>query len=64
MLSSRMALFSSPLASAGVEGATTFSPGTLRIQASRLWECCSAAPVPEPAAARSTIGTEAWPPNW
>ena len=61
---SRMADFSRPLASAGVEGMTTLSPGTWQTHASRLCECCSAAPVPEPPGVRSTMGTETWPPNW
>jgi hypothetical protein len=32
-------------------------------QASRLWLCCAAAPVPEPPGRRTTIGTVALPPN-
>jgi len=44
-------------------GATTFSPGTLTSHDSRLSECWAAAPVPEPAGRRRTIGTLALPPN-
>ena len=62
-LSSRMLASNSPFASAGVAGATTFSPGTCANQASRLSECCAAAPVPDPAGVRRTIGTRAFPPN-
>jgi hypothetical protein len=54
---------SRPLASRGVLGATTFRPGTCTNQASRLAECCAAAPVPAPAGVRSTRGTCAFPPN-
>ena len=47
-LLSRMAAISNPLASYGLEGATTLMPGTFTNQASRLCECWAAAPVPEP----------------
>jgi hypothetical protein len=40
--SSRMALFSRPFASYGVDGATTLSPGTLAYQASSDCDCCAA----------------------
>ena len=36
-----------PLASCGVDGCTTFRPGMCASQASRLWLCWAAAPVPE-----------------
>ena len=42
---------------------TTLMPGTWANQASRLCECCAAAPVPEPAGARMTSGTCAAPPS-
>src|SRR5213594_3338598 len=38
-LSSRMALLRRPLASAGVAGMTTLSPGTWAYQLSNDWEC-------------------------
>ena len=40
-LSSRMALLSSPLASAGVAGVTTLRPGMCAYQLSNAWECCA-----------------------
>src|SRR5438067_5330708 len=41
-LSSRIAVFRRPFASAGVEGRTTFKPGTCATQAWRLWLCWAA----------------------
>ena len=60
---SRIALFSRPYASTGDEGATTTSPGTWMNQASRLCECCAAAPPAAPAWVRTTSGTASWPPD-
>ena len=62
-LSSSMAESMRPRASCAQEGYTTFRPGTWVSQASRLWECCAAAPVPAPAGRRTTIGIEILPPN-
>ena len=53
---SRIAAASSPFASAGVEGATTFSPGTAIAQFSTLWECCAPKREPAPFAVRITSG--------
>ncbi len=51
-----MALFSSALASWGVEGATTTRPGIPLNIPSRLWVCWLPCPVPLPSGVRSTIG--------
>ncbi len=62
-LGSRIALLRSPLASCGVAGAITVSPGTWQNQASRLCECWAAnwwAALPGP---RMTSGTESCPPD-
>src|SRR5215211_3649042 len=61
--SSRIEAFSSPFASAGVLGATTFRPGTCANHASRLCECCDPAPRPTPCCTRTTIGALSWLPN-
>ena len=45
------------------ELAAAYVPGQLTNHASRLAECCAAAPVPDPLARRMTIGTVALPPN-
>src|SRR5919205_1082868 len=45
-LSSRIADFNKPLASAGVDGVTTFRPGMWQNHASRLWLCWAALPRP------------------
>src|SRR5437899_488333 len=50
-----------PLASAGVEGATTFRPGTAIAQFSRLWECCAPKREPPPFAVLITSGSDTWP---
>ena len=47
----------------GREGATTTRPGTWMNQASRLCECCAAAPPAAPACVRTTRGTASWPPD-
>ena len=60
---SRMALLSNPLASAGVDGMTTFSPGQWASQASRLCECWQPAPNPAPAFMRTTSGKLDLPPE-
>ena len=61
--SSRMADFSKPLASAGVAGVTTLSPGTWAYHASNAWECCAASWSAAPLGPRITIGTPTWPPD-
>ena len=61
--SSRMALFSSPYASAGVDGATTFRPGVWANMTSRLCECWAVSCAPAPPGVRITIGTATLPPN-
>ena len=61
--SSRMALFSSPYASAGDEGATTFRPGVCANMTSRLCECWAVSCAPAPPGVRITIGTATLPPN-
>ncbi len=61
-LSSRTAETIIPLASAGVAGMTTLSPGVWASHASRLWECCAAAPSPAPAAVVMVSGTLTDPP--
>ena len=58
-----MAAVSSALASAGVDGATTFRPGTCAYQTSRFCEWVAASCWPPPPGVRITIGTETWPPN-
>ena len=60
---SAIALASSPAASTGRLGITTFSPGTCVSQLSRLWECCAAPRCPAPPCVRSTSGTVSWPPD-
>jgi hypothetical protein len=60
-LSSRMALLSSPLASAGVAGITTLSPGMWAYQLSNAWECCEASCNADPPGPRNTAGTPTWP---
>src|SRR5262249_49801265 len=62
-LSSSILAISRPLASCGVEGMTTLSPGTCANQACKLWECCGPWPQPRPMIIRSVIGTLDWPPN-
>ncbi len=54
---------SSPLASYGVDGQATFSPGTWVNHASSECECCAASWWPAPPGIRITSGTETWPPN-
>ena len=61
-LSDRIAVFSRPLASYGVDGMTTSRPGTWANQASRLCEWVAAS-CPQPAGVRITRGTLAWLPN-
>ena len=62
-LSSRIAVFQSPLASKGVDGRATFSPGTWLTQACRLWLCCAAERRVAPRVVRTTIGTFNLPPD-
>ena len=62
-LSSRIAAFSSPLASAGVDGTASSIPGTCRKIASRQCECVGPSWWPAPCGIRTTIGTVTWPPN-
>ncbi len=56
-----MAAASRPLASAGVDGATTLRPGTAIAQFSRLCECWAPKRVPPPLAVRITSGIDTWP---
>src|SRR5918995_1698197 len=60
-LGSRIAAFSRPLPSAGVEGQATSSPGTCRKSASKLWEWVGPSWWPPPPGIRITIGTRAAP---
>ena len=60
--SQRIAVLRSPLASAGVEGTTTRSPGTWTNQDSRAWEPCAPMFIDNPQGSRMTRGTRAWPP--
>ena len=62
-LSSRIAVTSSPLASAGVEGSATLSPGTWAGHACRLWLCCAADRRVAPIVVRMTMGTRSLPPD-
>ena len=52
----------SPITSAGVDGATIFSPGMVSAQFSTACECCAPKPSPPPLAVRITSGTVTWPP--
>ena len=52
---------SSPLASAGVLGTTTFSPGTWASHASRVWEWVAPEPIPPNTAVRTVSGIGAAP---
>ncbi len=54
---------SSPLASAGVAGATTFSPGMWANHTSSDWECWAVSWLPAPLGVRITIGQRTSPPN-
>ncbi len=54
---------SRPLASAGVAGTTTFSPGMWASQASRVWEWVAPEPIPPKTAVRRVSGTESSPPD-
>src|SRR3954467_7291966 len=56
-LSSRIAALSSPLASAGVDGQTIFSPGTPCNQLIGTWEWMAPKRPPPPMAERTTSGT-------
>ena len=51
--------FTSP----GLDGVTTFSPGTWAKSASRHWECCAPAERTAPSELRRTSGTRTCPPN-
>ena len=62
-LSSRIAVFSRPLASAGVDGIATFRPGMWLTHACRLWLCCAADRRVAPSVVRSTSGTRRLPPD-
>ena len=53
----------SPWLSAGVDGATTTSPGMCANHASSDWLCCAADDDQMPMGMRITIGTRPWPPN-
>src|SRR4051794_13246402 len=56
-LGSRIAAASRPLASSGVDGATTFRPGDWRNHASGFWEWYGPPEKPPPDGRRTTIGT-------
>ena len=58
-----VAVFSSALPSAGVEGQATSRPGTWRKSASKLCEWVGPSWWPPPPGIRTTIGTRAWPLN-
>ena len=62
-LSSRIALFSSPFASRGVDGITTTSPGMCANQLSKACECCAATCAAAPEGPRITMGQRIWPPD-
>ena len=51
------------MASAGVDGTATSSPGTCRYQASNECECVGPSWCPAPPGMRITIGHDTWPPN-
>ena len=51
------------MASAGVDGATTFSPGTLQNQFSVACECCADNMCAGPFGPRNTIGMVYCPPD-
>ena len=58
-----MAEISSPLASAGFEGTTVFSPGIPAVIQYSDWECWAAACIPAPDSVRTVSGTLALPPS-
>ena len=58
-----MAAFSRPLASAALEGATTFRPGTCAYQDEKHWLCWAATRAAAPLGPRNTIGQPSWPPD-
>ena len=62
-LSSRIAATSMPLASRGVEGITTLSPGMCANHDCSVLLCWNDCPQPRPMMARITIGTENLPPE-
>src|ERR1700712_1859348 len=53
--------FNKPLASAGLDGTTTFKPGQFAYQFSKHWLCCELSIPALPVGPRKTIGTENWP---
>ena len=58
-----MALIKSPLASYGLAGITTFSPGTEVNSGCMVWLCWAPPRNPAPIMERITIGVRALPPN-
>jgi len=62
-LSSRMAVFISPLASYGLDGRATLSPGMWLTQAWSDWECWAADRRVAPSVVRKTMGTLSLPPD-
>ena len=62
-LSSRIAAFSRPFASAAVDGTATSRPGTCRNIASIVCEWVGPSWWPPPCGNRTISGTFAWPPN-
>ena len=62
-LSSRMAVFISPLASYGVDGRATLRPGMWLTQACSDCECWAAERRVAPSVVRKTMGTLSLPPD-
>ena len=62
-LLSLIAAFNNPFTSAGVPGATTFTPGMWQNHASNDCECCAAEPTQDPAAHLNVTGTCPFPTN-
>ena len=60
---SRIAVFSSPFMSYGVDGKNIFNPATFMNIEYGDCECCAATRPPPPTDARNKIGNVTWPPN-
>ena len=58
---SRIAVAIRPIVSAGVDGATTLSPGIAIAQFSMAWLCWAPNRRPAPFAVWRTSGSETWP---
>ena len=61
--SSKMHELRSPLASAGVDGTTTLSPGMWASQPSSVWEWVAPDPIPPNTAVLTVRGTDSRPPD-